>query len=210
MAKMIQCKGCGKLYYSNMKMCPECHTKTPVQPQKIVTIVLICFAALVVIGAIGSALSDEPSGSSSGDNKSTPAAANSTVSNENKETTVNIGGSLDANGLKIEFQKAEDWESNNMFVTPESGNKFIRAYFVFTNNSKSDKYVGSFDFKCYADNAQAKETIFGDDQLSYGNISSGRSLKGYVYYEVPVNANSIEIEYETNWWTDKKAIFKIK
>jgi len=27
---------------------------------------------------------------------------------------------------------------------------------------------------------------------------------------VPKNAQKIEIEYETDWWTDSKAYFKIK
>ncbi len=50
----------------------------------------------------------------------------------------------------------------------------------------------------------------GDDILSFGSLSSGRKISGYVYYEVPVNATSIEVEYETSFWTNKKAYFIVQ
>lgn len=96
------------------------------------------------------------------------------------------------------------------FIQPAEGNKFIRIYFSITNNNSTDRMITPFEFKCYADNMQMDQSIYGDETLSTATISSGRSAQGYIYYEVPKDAQSIEIEYETNWWTDKKAIFKVK
>ena len=39
---------------------------------------------------------------------------------------------------------------------------------------------------------------------------SGRKATGSVYFEVPQNANSIDVEYETNYWSGNKAIFVVK
>ena len=98
-----------------------------------------------------------------------------------------------------------------MFVTPKDGYKFIRVYFTMQNTNSSTKYLGSFDFDCYADSTKMEMSIFGDDMLPLGtDISAGRSVQGYIYYEVPVNSKSIEIEYGSDWWGKNKAIFVVK
>ena len=153
-------------------------------------------------------------------------------SSDNQSQNLTIGSTLSAKGLNITLQKVEDWNSDNMFINPKDGFKFIRAYFVLENtNSSSTKYalinlnpsyfvlentnsssryLGSYDFTCYADNAKADMSIFGEDTLDLGaEVSSGRVLQGYIYYEVPVNAQSIEIEYDSDWWGNK-AVFKVR
>ena len=53
-------------------------------------------------------------------------------------------------------------------------------------------------------------SLYGDETLDLGaEVSGGRTLQGYIYYEVPVNAESIEIEYDADWWGNK-AIFKVR
>ena len=131
-------------------------------------------------------------------------------SSDNQSQNLTIGSTLSAKGLNITLQKVEDWNSDNMFVNPKDGFKFIRAYFVLENTNSSSRYLGSYDFTCYADNAKADMSIFGEDTLDLGaEVSSGRVLQGYIYYEVPVNAQSIEIEYDSDWWGNK-AVFKVR
>ena len=131
-------------------------------------------------------------------------------SSEDQSQNLTIGSTLSAKGLNITLQKVEDWNSDNMFINPKDGFKFIRAYFVLENTNSSSRYLGSYDFTCYADNAKADMSIFGDDTLDLGaEVSSGRILQGYIYYEVPVNAQSIEIEYDSDWWGNK-AVFKVR
>ena len=131
-------------------------------------------------------------------------------SSDNQSQNLTIGSTLSAKGLNITLQKVEDWNSDNMFINPKDGFIFIRAYFVLENTNSSSRYLGSYDFTCYADNAKADMSIFGDDTLDLGaEVSSGRVLQGYIYYEVPVNAQSIEIEYDSDWWGNK-AVFKVR
>ncbi len=131
-------------------------------------------------------------------------------SSEDQSQNLTIGSTLSAKGLNITLQKVEDWNSDNMFMDPKDGFKYIRAYFVLENTNSSSRYLGSYDFTCYADNAKADMSIFGDDTLDLGaEVSSGRILQGYIYYEVPVNAQSIEIEYDSDWWGNK-AVFKVR
>lgn len=123
--------------------------------------------------------------------------------------TVHVGEKLDVDGLEINFVSAEDFVSDNEFIQPADGNKFIKLYFECKNNAKEDKYISTFEFKCYADDNSCDNGYYGDDDLS-ATISSGRSAKGSVYFEVPADAERIEVEYETSFWTDKKAIFVVK
>ena len=85
------------------------------------------------------------------------------------------------------------------------------AFFEFENTGKADRSVGSFEFQCYADGAVADSYYFSSDNTlqSVVTLSGGRKTSGYVYFEVPKNAKNIEIEYETNFWTDKKAVFEV-
>lgn len=48
-----------------------------------------------------------------------------------------------------------------------------------------------------------------DDSLS-ATLSTGRSGNCNVYFEVPEDAEKIEIEYEVNFWSGKKAIFLVE
>ena len=153
--------------------------------------------AIIISVALIAAISDSQSGTSS-----------ATSSSDSQNLT--IGSTLSAKGLNITLQKAEDWSSDNMFIKPNDGKKFIRAYFVIENTNSSSRYLGSYDFTCYADNAKADMSIFGDETLALGaDVSSGRTLQGYIYYEVPLNAQSIEIEYNSDWWGNK-AVFKVR
>ncbi len=100
-----------------------------------------------------------------------------------------VGSTVSADGLNITLKKVEDWNSDNMFTQPKDGYKFIRAYFVLENTNSTSRYLGSYDFTCYADNAKADMEILVKDALEFGTeVSKGRILQGYIYYEVPVNA----------------------
>ena len=167
----------------------------------LLVIALLCSYAIMAM-ASGSD-EEEPTVSPS----ETKEKEETTVANE--QLTVHVGEKLDVNGLEINFVSAEDYTSDNEFIQPKEGNKFIRLYFECKNNAKEDKYISTFEFKCYADDNSCDNGYYGDDDLS-ATISSGRSAKGSVYFEVPADAERIEVEYETSFWTDKKAIFVVK
>lgn len=192
----------------------------------IATAAIVAAFALMALGS-SSSESSSGSGSSSSqsskeaskDNSSSKAEKTSSESKEqsskqsSEKSENNIyknGETLDANGLKITMEKSEEYVSDNEFIQPQDGNKYIRVYFTIKNESGKDKMIGSYDFKCYADGESCDSAYFTDSSLSFDELSDGRSTKGYVYYEVPKNAKEIEIEYETSLWTSKKAIFKVE
>ena len=138
------------------------------------------------------------------------AASEEEVTEETANNVYKVGETLDTGKMKVTFQSAEDYVSDNMFIEPEEGNKYIRAYFVMENIGNSDELVSSYDFDCYADDSAADVPLLSDKMLSSSTLSPGRKAEGYVYFEVPQNAQKIEIEYETSYWTQNKAIFVVK
>ena len=85
-----------------------------------------------------------------------------------------------------------------------------RLTFEIENISSTDQIVSVYDFKCYSDDVASSAYYYGDNGLSTTTLSSGRKATGNVYFEVPQNANSIDVEYETNYWSGNKAIFVVK
>lgn len=151
----------------------------------------------------------------------TSSANDSTYSNEENETetissnVATVGDTIDVDGLKITINDVDadfqDYNNDYGLNTPDAGMKYVKASFTFENNSSSDKYASIYDFKCYADN-QSCEQCYGLDDSNFvnTNISSGRSVSFNTYYTVPINSQSIELEYTTNMWTDEKAIIKLQ
>lgn len=125
------------------------------------------------------------------------------------ENVYSVGDVVESTYLKISYLSCKEYVSDNMFVVPAEGYRFISCEFEFENLGTSDEYITSMDFDCYADGINCKGTYIRDDDLS-ATLSSGRKSKGTVTFEVPINATTIEVEYLSNYWTSKRVVFKAK
>ena len=172
--------------------------------KKILSVLLaICVLATFAFFAVGS--SDDSSASvSQGE-----GAENSDSSSEAQTLTVNVGDTLTTDFLKITYSECVEYKDYNEFSAPESGNTVYRLKVDIENISDSDQFVSTWDYTCYADDNAADEYYYGDNSLS-ATISAGRKTSGYIYFEVPKDAENIEVEYETDFWSSKKAIFVVK
>lgn len=63
------------------------------------------------------------------------------------------------------------------------------------------------DWECYADNAKVDQTYIGDNNGLDATLSAGRETQGTIYYEVPADAQNVELEYDINYWQSDKIIF---
>lgn len=157
---------------------------------------------------------------SSGGNESNPSP--DVPDTTDKDTTVQTvattpndpyyyaGDVIDANGLKITYVKAESHEESNQFLQPDDGYMYIKLYLSVENTASTDRYISAFEFECYADGKKQETYYTTEGALEGGSLSSGRRDEGYIYFSVPTTATDIEVEYETSFWTDKKAIIKVE
>ena len=110
MVRMIKCKKCGKVYPSNISHCPECFEKNNQYSLSILIGILVfifVFCTMMIFFLSDDIFSDNSDG---------------TLSEAVEDSLyLSIGETLNANGLKITWQKAEDWNSGNMFIMPKEG-----------------------------------------------------------------------------------------
>lgn len=131
-------------------------------------------------------------------------------STENETLTVIVGDVLTTDTLKITYVACEDYTGYNEYLGPKEGYKVVALKLEAENIGSTDAYLSMFEFSCYADDVAMEEFLYGDELFSSDVISSGRKMSGYIYFEVPKDAENIEVEYETDYWSGNKAIFVVK
>ena len=173
--------------------------------KKILSVLLaVIVLATFAFFAVGS--SDDSSASvSQGD-----GVTNSNSTEDNKPLTVKVGDVLTTDNLKITYLDSGVYTDYNEYMGPEKGNKIVYIKLQAENIGNTDAYLSMFEFSCYADDVAMEDYIYGDNLFSSDVISSGRKMSGYMYFEVPKDAENIEIEYETDYWTSNKAIFVVE
>lgn len=218
--KLNSCQTCGQPIAKSAKVCPHCGAKIKKPIYKKGWFIAIC--TLLVLGIIGSANNDRTDKSSkNNDNNFVEVKSdgddNSDNSNDNNDENIVSnrfvpGDTVDIDGFNVSYDNCEtDWKGYNQYAKPSDGNKIIRAYFTFTNNSNGDRTCGSASFSCYADGVSCTPYWLGDDALStIDTLSPSRILKGWVYFEVPQNAEAIELEYGIDYFTSDHIIFEVQ
>lgn len=127
------------------------------------------------------------------------------------DNSFSVGEVVETSDFRISFLSAEEYVSDNQFIQPKEGYAYYKMEFEFENISDSDKSVSSMiGWNCYADSYKADQTWIGDDNGLDASLSAGKKTKGAVFFEIPKDAQSVELEYETNFWTEDKLIFVVK
>lgn len=223
--KLAHCRTCGALIAKSAKTCPHCGA-TIMHPIRLmislflrISITLFVLFLLLVIIALGSDTSGTSTtsssrASSSSSSASTVPESSSPVESETVSNVFMVGDVAETKHLKITYQECDsDWRGYTEYYRPKNGNKVVRAFFVFENISNSDQNCGHYDFSCYADQFTCSSfSCTSDDILYYTTIPPGRKAQGCVLFEVPVDAEEIELEYEDSFdfFSNKKLIFTIE
>ena len=171
--------------------------------KKVLSILLeVVVLATFAFFAIGS--SDDDATVSQGE-----GTTSSDTTTTNTNVTVKVGDVLKTSNLEITYSKSGEYTGYSQYFAPANGNKIIFIELNAKNIGESDAYISYFDFNCYADDV-AVEAYYGEDDGISATLSAGRSTSGKVYFEVPKDAEKIEIEYETDFWDEQKAIFVVE
>lgn len=132
----------------------------------------------------------------------------STTSNDKK---YNVGEVYEDRNIAIKFVSLDDnFKGYSKYATVKSGYKVLKAEFEFENVGSSDQYVSSYEFNCYADGYDCENFYSVEDSGFSSTLSKGKKTKGAVYFQIPNDATSITIEYETNIITNSKVEFIVK
>lgn len=129
---------------------------------------------------------------------------------EQEDITCKVGESATINDIKVTLKSVDnDFDDYYDYASIEDGYKVIKADFEFENLKDYTTYVYDSDFRCYADQFLCDDFIYVEDSYFSEAIDSGRKAAASVYYEVPEDADTIEIEFQPSTWYTSKVIFTI-
>lgn len=175
--------------------------------------IIIAIVAVLVVAVLGSS-GDTPTNTSSPEQTISENASHSsdttTVATE-QSNSIKVGSDVSTKQIKIIYKSCNtDFVDYSAYADIKDGHKIIEAVFDFENISNTDVYISGFE--CYADGSKCDDFFYVDDYTSpYNSISPSRKLTDVaVYYQVPENAEKIEIEYEANVWSGEKFIFTVE
>lgn len=181
--------------------------------KKIFSILLVAIMVLA-FGAFAVGSGSKDSNGTSGSSKTDENVIGS------KNNPLTVGNTMESNGLKITLNEADlnytGYDKRYNLHTPQLGMKYIAATFTYQNDAQKDTYVSIYDFKCYADGTACQQEYGLEPDINLSNhfvntnLSPGRNVSFTTYYSVPEGAQSIELEYEANIWTNKKAYIKLQ
>ena len=200
------CKHCQSEIPKKAKVCPNWRKK---QGGKLKWILI----AIIVVAIIGAAMGGN-------DNENDVKKVSETTSEtktktetkaEEKSNIFNVGDVVETKNFKITYESASPYTNDNEFLQPKDGYEYWEFKFKFENISDTDQTVSTMmDWECYADNNKVDQQWIGDNNGLDASLSAGRSAEGTVYFEVPQNAQKLELEYDISYWGNDKIIFIAK
>lgn len=213
------CKHCKSEIPKGAKVCPNCRKKQGGIGKWIVIAVVV----IVLIAAVSGGgdnkdknpqkVGETTTGTASAKEETSGNDADNTSDTKQQETeevsnVFQIGDVVETENFKITFVSAGAYESDNEFLQPKDGCEYWQFEFRFENISDTDQAVSSMmDWECYADNAKADQTWIGDDNGLDATLSAGRETQETIYFEVPKDVQSVELEYDINFWQSDKIVF---
>lgn len=212
------CKHCKTEIPYGAKVCPQCRKKQ--RPGGCLIAVLVVIGLGLLGTCFGGASENDGNdtkkirevGQSEDKSDSTSAKSEDPIETEataeNVQTEYYVGDILQDGDMKIVYMSSGEYSEDNEFMQSKEGYKYIYLQFAFENTStKSDNSISFYDFEAYADGYNVDMYYGGEEDLS-ATLSPGRVATGYIYFEIPMDSNDVEVEYETNFFTQDKIYFR--
>lgn len=213
---LTSCKACGKEIAKGVNKCPHCgkDQRNFFMKHKILTGVL----ALVLIGAIGSALGGNNSSSKSTTDDNSSVATDTTKSatpetkKEKPKEFYAINEEVKLNNAVVKVTKVEKSNGGD-FDKPKDGMEYVIVTVQIKNSGDSEISYNPFDFTMQNSKGQitnkAFTTIDSDTSLSSGNLAGGGEVSGTIAFEQPKNDNGLILKYKGNMFSNKEIQFKL-
>jgi len=162
--------------------------------------ILSVIGIIIIIGIVSA---------SSNSGNQTATKINSTGTTTKEQTTFKVGDVISFDSKKLTVVSAtRNWDSGNQYITPQSGNEFVKVQVTIENNSSSQISYNTFDWKMQDSQGVIKDissnTYIADGNLGSGNLASNGKVSGLLIFEVPSGDKGLVLQYNPSFWSDKK------
>lgn len=218
LARTKLCRYCKSEIPYNAIICPYCMKKQSTNRLLLMISVVLFFSIFYVLYSFFSnqvySENTMPQITESNDSiqQTTAEPIKEESSTEDETNVFSVGDTFESDDLTIMYMDSGEYTSDNMFIEPANGNKFIYIDLSIHNTSDTDLSIGSFSFSCYADDTAAEQPVVtaDDAMISIDTVSPDKYIKGKIFFEVPKDASKVEVEYETSFWTQEKIYFIVE
>jgi len=201
--------------------------QAPQPPKKKKHIGLVIFGVIfviIVMVGISSTHKDSKSSSSSASKTEASSSSSSKVDAKGNKKELKVGDSFEKSNMKMTIDNIEyDWQvpaTDNAFSDSlheaKDGFTYVKMDVTMENTGNKDELASFAGFELYADNNPYNKE-YGMDSYgvnpqgsSFSSLSAGRKASFSVFWQVPVNSTSVEIEYEPSFWSNEKILIKVK
>ena len=127
------------------------------------------------------------------------------------DKTCLVGDSATLDDITVKLVSVDkDFEDYYDYAFVDEDCNILQANFEFENVGDYSEYVSYSDFKCFADKFSCDSFYSVEGSYFYETIEEGKKAKGTIYFEVPKDAELIEIEYDGNSYDGSKITFIIE
>ena len=139
-----------------------------------------------------------------------PYDNNSTeITGTENNTVVKIGETAIIDDIEITMTSIdENFTDYYSYAYIDSDCRIVKANFEFKNLGEYAEYVSYSDFSCYADKFECEEFYTVEDAFFYEGVEPGETGVGTVYFEVPKDAEKLEIEFSLILYDTNKVVFE--
>lgn len=187
----------------------------------ILGVVTSLFSLLLIIAAGSSKTSSSSKKveSSTDTSSSTENKTDSENSKDNSKTEekdeYKVGDTIEIDGKRITVKNVKrNYSTGNEFLSPKSGNEFVKVYIKIANTSEKEIRINSWYFKIQDSKGLIKSdstaTYSSDDHFEYSKLAPGGTTEGAVVFEVPKNDSGLKLIYDcSSLFSNKKITIKL-
>ena len=128
------------------------------------------------------------------------------------DVSCNLGETVTLGNLKVTFKNADlNYKDYEDYAYIDKGNTVLKADFEFENTGSSNININYYDFECFADKFSYNFFYYIQDYDFVKTLKPGEKCTESVYFEVPKNSKTIDIEYNNYSYDNiRKIIFHVK
>ena len=122
------------------------------------------------------------------------------------------GDAIRLSDYQITIMASEDgWVNDNQFLQAEKGHRLVSVDIVIENVGSKSLSYNPFNFKLQDNNGYVYDVTAKarNPGLNVGKLQPGRKVRGFIVFELPNNAHTLELIYQPNMFADEQAIIKL-